>query len=65
MCLLGDLEPQGRMARLLVSVRDPRSREKGNEELPKLLLGAYVRVIVEGRELSELASESKCRRRSQ
>lgn len=43
--LLGDLEPSGRMARLLVSVRDPLGlRETG--ETP-LLLGSYVEVEIE------------------
>jgi RND family efflux transporter MFP subunit len=55
MRLLGDLEPQGRMARLLVSVRDPLARMKGNEKLGRLLLGAYVRVVVKGRELPSVA----------
>ena len=47
--LLGDLEPQGKMARLLVEVRDPLGleTEDGGAQLP-LLLGAYVNVDIEG-----------------
>ncbi len=48
--LLGDLEAQGRMARVLVAVNDPLllhgARE--GERLP-LLLGSYVRVEIRGR----------------
>jgi RND family efflux transporter MFP subunit len=45
--LLGDLEPAGRMARLIVTVPDPLGLKAGAEGLP-LLLGAYVRVEMEG-----------------
>jgi RND family efflux transporter MFP subunit len=46
--LLGDLEPQGKMARLLVEVRDPLGLDdQGIGGLP-LLLGAYVKVEIQG-----------------
>lgn len=49
--LLGDLDPIGRMARVLVAIDDPLGLEErpesGAEALP-LLLGAYVHVYVEG-----------------
>lgn len=47
--LLGDLEPQGKMARLLVEIRDPlgQANAQGEDRLP-LLLGAYVNVDIEG-----------------
>lgn len=48
--LLGQLEEQGRMAQLLVSVKDPLSLH-GNFSLPKLLIGSYVRVDIEGVQL--------------
>jgi RND family efflux transporter MFP subunit len=44
LCLLSDLEAEGRMARLLVSVGDPLAD-------PPMLLDAYVRVAIEGRNL--------------
>jgi multidrug efflux pump subunit AcrA (membrane-fusion protein) len=49
--LLSDLEPQGRMARLLVEVPDPLGLKRGAPERPPLLLGAYVRVEIAGRTL--------------
>jgi RND family efflux transporter MFP subunit len=50
--LLGDLDRVGRMARLIVSVKDPMGLANGggDGELP-LLLGSYVRVEIAGREL--------------
>lgn len=47
--LLGDLEQGGRMARVVVSVRDPM-RDGPGDHMP-LLLGSYVRVVIEGRRL--------------
>ena len=46
--LLADVEPEGRMARLLVSVHDPVGG--GGDVLP-LVLGEFVRVAIEGREI--------------
>jgi hypothetical protein len=45
--LLSDLEEQGRMARLLVSIPHPPTGNPG----PPLLIGAYVRVEVDGIDL--------------
>ncbi|MBL6975163.1 MAG: efflux RND transporter periplasmic adaptor subunit [Deltaproteobacteria bacterium] len=45
--LLGDLDPVGRMARLLVAVDDPLGTGEGRPGLP-LLLGSYVQVEIEG-----------------
>ena len=53
--LLGDLEPQGRMARVLVAVDDPlllQTRTEGTR-LP-LLLGSYVRVEIQGKEVENV-----------
>jgi len=50
--IAADLEEQGRMARLLVEVPDPLALRKENRGLPALLLDAYVRVEIEGEELS-------------
>jgi len=47
--VLGDLEKSGRMARLLVEVRDPLSLEDPNR--PSLLLGAFLRADIEGRRI--------------
>lgn len=59
--VLGDLDPKGRMARILVSIDDPLNLRAelqeqgaaGDAALP-LLLGAYVRVEVEGTELEDV-----------
>ncbi|CAN2050052.1 Efflux RND transporter periplasmic adaptor subunit [Candidatus Magnetomoraceae bacterium gMMP-13] len=49
--LLGDLDPAGRMARLLVSIKDPLRLKSSS--LP-LLLGAYVKVEIYGPELFDV-----------
>ncbi len=51
--LLGQLEEQARRAQLLVCVKDPLCLQ-GNSSLPKLLIGSYVRVYIEGIQLSEV-----------
>ena len=56
--ILGDLDPMGRMARLMVAIDDPlgvaaRAANALESDMP-LLLGAYVRVTIEGRELDDV-----------
>lgn len=54
---LGRLDPIGRMARLLVEVRDPLNLAgdpQRHTEPPALLLGAYVTVEIEGKPLGEI-----------
>ncbi len=50
--LRGDLDQKGRMARLLVAVSDPLALAE--PEQPPLLLGAFVRAEIEGRELEDV-----------
>jgi RND family efflux transporter MFP subunit len=52
--LLGDVDPAGRMARLLISVDDPLNLKGGHgtSDLP-LLLGSYVTVHIRGRSISD------------
>ena len=50
--LFGDLEPKGRLARVLVAVDDPMNLE-ASRPLP-LFVGAYVRVEIEGPELQSV-----------
>lgn len=50
--LLGQLEEQGRMARLLTAVRDPLSLE--SNEAPPLLIGSYVQAEIQGRRIPEV-----------
>lgn len=64
--LLGDLEPLGRMARMLVRVSDPlRLNSKGAKN--PLLLGSYVRVEFDAGELTDVLTipESAVREGSQ
>ena len=49
--LAADLEEEGRMAVLYVSVEDPLSLTPLNSDKPKLLLGSFVRVNFTGKEL--------------
>jgi len=52
--LLGDLDAESRMARLLIEVRDPLRRRSGAAAGPPLLLGEFVRVEITGRELADV-----------
>ncbi|MEE4358576.1 MAG: efflux RND transporter periplasmic adaptor subunit [Desulfococcaceae bacterium] len=56
--LLSDLENSGRMARLLISVQDPLNLEKNAENSgtapPPMLIGEYVRVAIQGREIPDV-----------
>lgn len=54
LCLIGELEPQGRMARLLVAIDDPFCLKPQNRDLPQLLMGSYVSAEVEGRTLESV-----------
>jgi len=51
--LLADLSEKGRLARLLVAVKDPLDLQKTANPQP-LLLGEYVRVEIEGREVKDV-----------
>ena len=46
--LLPDLEPEGRLARVLVSVKDPLALLPENQGKPALILGDYVRAEIDG-----------------
>ncbi len=46
--LLPDLEPQGRLARVLAALSDPLDLTSPPESARPLLLGAFVRVVIEG-----------------
>ena len=53
-CLLGEVETQGRLARLLVTVDDPFCLKPKNQNLPQLLMGSYISAEIEGRTLSDV-----------
>lgn len=53
--LLSDLETEGRMARILVSVRDPLAlQSKTRDPVPQMLIGEYVRVEIKGQRLTDV-----------
>lgn len=52
--LLSDLETQGRMARLLVSVTDPLDLSDPASGRAPLLIGEYVQANIRGRELTDV-----------
>lgn len=51
--LLSDLEEQGRMARLVVSVNDPLGIGAAGEKKPAMLIGEFVRVEIQGRQIED------------
>lgn len=57
--LSATVEEKGRMARLLVEVADPLALLKENSDKPGLLLNSYVRVDLEGRQLTSTAAISR------
>lgn len=50
------LEEQGRMARLLVQVEDPLSLKPDSAGLPRMLIGQYVRVEIQGQGMASAAA---------
>jgi len=52
--LLGDLGSEGRMARILVEVQDPLNLKKEKKNQPVILIGEYVRIEIEGRNLQNV-----------
>lgn len=53
---LADMETQGRLANLLVEVRDPLDLMRDGPARPPLLLGAYVHVAMDGRTLQNVVA---------
>jgi hypothetical protein len=53
---LAEVETSGRMARVLVSVKDPLGLAAGDDTRPPLLIGAFVHVSIEGRTLEGVFS---------
>ncbi len=54
--VMAELEPEGRMARLLVSVKDPLEVQAADRARHALILGSYVRARIRGRDLGRVAS---------
>jgi RND family efflux transporter MFP subunit len=54
--LMSDLESEGRMARILISIKDPLGLKEKNRHKAQMLIGEYVRVEIEGEELENVYS---------
>ena len=52
--LVGALEAETRLARILVDVPDPLARESTDSETPRLLVGSFVEARIEGRPLTDV-----------
>lgn len=57
--LLGQVEEQGRLAQLLVSVKDPLALKSNSPGEPAVLVDSYVRVEIEGTTLSNVFAISR------
>jgi RND family efflux transporter MFP subunit len=53
--MLGSLDDQTRMARVLIEVEDPRSRLAENLDQPQLIIGSFVETNIAGRTLQDVA----------
>ncbi|MFA7164272.1 MAG: efflux RND transporter periplasmic adaptor subunit [Desulfoplanes sp.] len=54
--LLGDIEAEGRMARILIQVEDPLLLQQKNSSSQPLLLGEYVRLSISGKVLEHVVA---------
>jgi multidrug efflux pump subunit AcrA (membrane-fusion protein) len=52
--LIGEVDGETRMARLLVAVADPLAQEAAHSGKPRLMLGSYVQARIRGRPLSDV-----------
>ena len=57
--LIGSLEEQTRLARVLVTVSDPLSYREENRGKPQLMIGSYVEAEMEASELEEVVRVSR------
>lgn len=51
---LGEVDPQGRMARIVVAVDNPYGRLNGNPDKPDLATGMFVNVEIHGKTLTDV-----------
>lgn len=52
--LQAELEPEGRMAKLIIEVDDPLCQKVVNKQLPPLMLGTYVHIEIDGVTLEDV-----------
>jgi len=52
--LQAEIEPEGRMAKVIIEVDDPLSQKPANKQAPPLMLGTYVRAEIAGNSLDDV-----------
>ncbi|MDY7035286.1 MAG: efflux RND transporter periplasmic adaptor subunit [Thermodesulfobacteriota bacterium] len=52
--LMGDLETEGRMARVLICVKDPLALKTPDRDQPPLIIGEFTSLEIEGRQLDNI-----------
>ncbi|MDP3877888.1 MAG: efflux RND transporter periplasmic adaptor subunit [Methylobacter sp.] len=52
--LQAEIEPEGRMAKVIIEVEDPLSQKPANKQAPPLMLGTYVRAEIAGNNLNDV-----------
>jgi len=52
--LVGALENETRMARVLVNVPDPHGYQSGNTDMPRLMIGSFVETNIQARKLEKV-----------
>lgn len=52
--MIGALEDQTRLARILISVPDPHTREMDNPDKPRLMIGSFVETHIQAHELEDV-----------
>ncbi|MCK5897978.1 MAG: efflux RND transporter periplasmic adaptor subunit [Methylococcales bacterium] len=57
--LKAEIEQEGRMAKLIVEVKDPLSQQKANKTLPPLMLGTFLRLKIAGKTLRNVTELSE------
>ncbi len=54
--LKAEVEPTGRMAKLIIEVKDPLSQQISNKNVPPMVLGTFVRVAITGHTLKDVVA---------
>ncbi|MCM8539183.1 MAG: efflux RND transporter periplasmic adaptor subunit [Lentisphaeraceae bacterium] len=52
--LIGELEEQTRLAKILISVKDPLALKDADPQTPKLIIGAVLKVDIAGKEIKDV-----------
>lgn len=57
--MLGSLENETRMAKVLIEIEDPMATQPGNEDLPRLIIGSFVETNIQGEALDEVVKVNR------